>query len=86
MKHFQVMDQFREQCTKLPQNDLNMFVVISTHFHTSCDPEAQIFARFTLRRAIFKLRLNSENSAPNDPEITLTCSMSKVPTFKVPVI
>ena len=83
------MDQFREQCTKLPQNGLNMFVVISTHFHTLCDPEAQIFTRFTLRRAIFKLWSNSENSAPNGPEITLTCSMSNMsnaPIFKVQMI
>ncbi len=56
----------------------DMFKVKNTNMYATCTPEAQIFICFTLRWALFKFQPNFGKSAPNDPQITLTSSRSKV--------
>ena len=53
---------------RMTPNDLAMFKVKNTDRHVAYTPEAQIFVRFALRRAVFELWRNFRKSAPHDPK------------------
>ncbi len=60
-----------------------MIKIKNTNMHVTCTPEAQIFVRFALRRAVFELRpyFFSEKCTTELPQMTLTCSRSNIPTY-----
>ncbi len=74
--HFWVTDQCWEKCTEWPQKAFTRSrSKVPMFIHMICPFEAQIFIRFILRWAVFKLQPNFRKV----PQRTLTCSRSIVP-------
>ena len=67
MSHFRFTGHFLRTVHLMTPNHPDMFKVKNTNMHATYTAKAQIYIRFALRWAIFKLWPNLRKSAPNGP-------------------